>query len=83
MLNTTKSITLKGNSIIDGVIVEGYQAVINSANPNDMTISSWQQDKALYKANRVQCRADSAEFEETAYALQDEMLAELAAAATE
>lgn len=76
MLNITKSITLKGTSTIDGVVVEGYQAVINSANPNEMNISSWQQNKPLYKENRAQCRADKAEFEDAAYALQDELLAE-------
>lgn len=75
MLKTTKSITLKGESIIDGTAAEGYQAVINELNPDDMTISSWQSNKALYKANRTQCRKDSAEFEEMAYTIQDEMLA--------
>lgn len=75
MLKTTKLITLKGESLIDGVAAEGYQAVINSADPNEMTISSWQSNKALYKANRAQCRQDSAEFEEMAYTIQDEMLA--------
>ncbi|MDY3249795.1 MAG: hypothetical protein SOX32_05535 [Candidatus Choladocola sp.] len=76
MLKTKKSITLTGNSVIDGVVVAGYQAVINSDDPNDMNISSWQQDKAMYTANRSQCRQDEAEFEDTAYALQDELLAE-------
>lgn len=79
MLNMKKSVTLTGSSIIDGTIAEGYQAVINSENPEDMTISSWQQDKVVYKANRVQCREDAAAFEDAAYALQDEMIAELAA----
>ncbi len=77
MLSTIKkSITLTGNSTIDGVLAEGYQAVINSDKPEEMTISSWQQDKAAYKANRTQCRKDAAEFEDAAYALQDEMLAD-------
>lgn len=83
MLKTKKSITLTGNSVIDGVVVAGYQAVINSDDPNDMNISSWQQDKAMYKANRAQCRQDEAEFEDTAYALQDELIAEKQSEATE
>ena len=33
MLKTKKSITLTGNSVIDGVVVAGYQAVINSDDP--------------------------------------------------
>ena len=75
MLNMTKSITLTGTSTIDGKVAEGYQAVIREENPEDMAISSYQGDKALYKANRAQCRKDSAEFEDKAYALQDEMIA--------
>lgn len=76
MLNMSKSITLNGTSTIDGAVAEGFQATINSENPEDMTLSSWQQDKALYKANRAQCRADEAEFEDAAYALQDELLSQ-------
>lgn len=75
MLNMKKTTTISGNSTINGVIAEGYNAVINSENPADMTITSYQQDKAVYKANRIQCRADKAEFEDAAYALQDEMIA--------
>lgn len=75
MLSIKKNITLTGSSKIDGVIAEGYQAVIESDNPQNMTISSWQANKELYKANRVQCRLDSAEFEEMAYAIQEELIA--------
>lgn len=74
-----KEITLTGESRIDGVVAETYRAVINSDNPSDMTLTSIQRDKALYKANRTTCRADNAEFEEAAYALQDQMIAEAAA----
>lgn len=76
-LEMKKEITLTGESKIDGVTAEYYRAVINSENPDDMTITSVQRDKALYKANRAVCRADNAEFEEAAYALQDGMLAEI------
>lgn len=79
MLTMKKSITLTGNSTIDGVIAEGYQAVIDGENPSEMNISSWQQDKAVYKASRTQCRADKADFEDAAYAVQDAMIAEKAA----
>lgn len=77
MLNMKKTVTITGNSTIDGVIAEGYNATIDSNNPADMNITSYQQDKAVYKANRVQCRQDKADFEEAAYALQDEMIAAL------
>ena len=76
MLEIKKKITLTGESLIDGKQAEGYQATIDSANPEDMVFSSWQTDKALYKANRVQCRKDAAAFEDAAYAVQDAMIAE-------
>lgn len=79
MMTMKKEITLTGESKIDGVTAQSYRAVINSENPSDMTLTSVQRDKALYKENRVTCRADEAEFEDAAYALQDEMLAEVAA----
>lgn len=71
-----KSITLSGSSTIDGEVAQQYQVVINSENPEDINFSNWQANKALYKENRVQCRKDEAEFEEMAYAIQDEMIAE-------
>lgn len=76
MLNYKKSVTITGSSMIDGAQAEGYSATISSDNPEDITLSSWQVNKELYKANRNQCRKDAAEFEDTAYAIQDEMIAE-------
>lgn len=75
MLSVIKeNITLTATSQVDGKDVEGYSATINSESPEDINISSWQIDKSLYKANRVQCRADQAEFEDYAYAEQDKLL---------
>lgn len=81
--SVTKQITITGQSIIEKKVeeqtievpVEGYSATIDSNNPEDMSISSWQIDKEMYKANRIQCRQDSADFEDAAYAIQDEMIA--------
>jgi hypothetical protein len=76
MLNIKKNVTLTGTTTIDGAQVAGYQAVINSEKPADMNLSSWQNDKALYKQNRTLCRQEQAEFEDAAYELQDKMIAE-------
>ena len=76
MLNTTKTVTLNGNSTIDGIMAEGYTASIDSANPENMSMSSWIADQKLYKAHRSDCRVDKAAFEDAAFALQDEMIAE-------
>lgn len=80
MLKVERSITLTGESIIDGVQAEGYSAKISSENPDGITFSNWQANKTLYKANRTQCRQDAADFEDAAYAVQDEMIAEKEAA---
>lgn len=81
MLTAKKQITINGTSTIDGTAAENYQAVINEENPADMTLSSWQVDKELYKANRTECRRDKAAFEDAAYEIQDELIAEKEAAA--
>lgn len=78
MLNIKKSTTLTGRCIVDGVEIEGYTAVINSEDPADIKLSSFQIKQELCKENRIQCRADRAEFEDTAYLEQDKMIAEAA-----
>lgn len=88
--NFKKSITLTGQSVItvtaeDGttknVVAETYNATINSADPNNMNLNSYQNDKSICKKYRSQCRKDEADFEDTCYAIQDEMIAELELAA--
>lgn len=76
MLTKTKKITIEGKSVINGVNVAGFVASIDSVDPSQMTLSSFQIDKAACKENRVAVRADEAEFEDYAYAIQDAMLAE-------
>lgn len=78
MLRKTETITIYGNSVIDGVEAAGFQAQINSANPKEMSLNNWQTNPALYKANRAVCRADQAEFEDYAYSVQDKMIQESA-----
>ncbi len=74
MLKMTETITIYGNSSVDGVEAAGFQAQINSANPQEMTLNNWQTNPALYKANRSVCRADQAAFEDYAYSVQDKMI---------
>lgn len=74
MLKKEEKITIKGESIIDDKSVAGFTAAIDSNNPEDITFSSWQNDKAAYKENRTAVRADQAEFEDYAYSKQDEMI---------
>lgn len=84
LANFKKSVTITGQSVIEKTVegktiqvaAEGYSATINSDDPADMSISSWQIDKAAYKEGRIQCRKDKAAFEEAVYAVQDQMIAE-------
>lgn len=86
--NETKKITLTAQSVVtvvDGdstkeIAVKGFTASIDSTNPENMTISDFYhsaEGKALYKEHRSECRVDEASFEDAAYALQDQMIAEL------
>lgn len=74
MLNFQKEITYTGRSIIDGVEVVGFSAKIKSDDPSNITFSSWQMNKELYKRNRERCRKDEAEFEDKVYEAQDELI---------
>lgn len=75
MLKTTQKITITGVSTIGDVNVAEYSAQIDSENPENMTLSNWQNNKELYKVNRTVCRADQAGFEDLAYQKQDELIA--------
>ena len=77
MLVTAKKVTIEGKSIIDGVHVANFVAAINSANPEEMTLSTVRVNKAAYKEHRINVRLDEAEFEDYAYSVQDAMLADL------
>lgn len=89
--NVKKSVIMNGQSVIETteggvtkeVLVETYTATVDENDLNNITFGRTQMNKALYKANRVQCRADEAEFEETVYAEQERLIAERDAAATE
>lgn len=74
MLNFQKEITFTGRSVIGGIEVVGFSAKIKSDDPTNITFSSWQMNKELYKTNREQCRKDEADFEDKVYEAQDELI---------
>lgn len=75
MLTTNQQITLNGHSKINDVAVENYTASFNTDNPTAISINSNIINAELRKENKEQCRADRNEFEDMAYALQDEYTA--------
>ena len=73
--NNIKSTLNLANEIkVGDVIVKGQSCTINSNDPNDISFSSWINDKVKYKENRVKIRELEAAFEDYAYTKQEEML---------
>lgn len=72
-LTTSRSISLSGQSIINGITVETYNASVSETNPESMYINQSTVNHEMRKANRAQCRKDRDEFEELAYSIQDEI----------
>lgn len=83
MLRTSGRITLTGESVIEDVVVCAYSASIDLDNPEKMSIGQVQKDKEAYKANRTECRADYAAFEDMVLAVQEKHLAERVAPVAE
>lgn len=75
MLTTKQNITIDGESVVNGVKIQTFRAVINSADPTNLRFTTLRNDEAAYKENRVETRADEAAFEDYVYSIQDTMLA--------
>ena len=75
MLNINKNITLSGTSVIDGVQVAYMSASISTDGGNGANVNKTISNQEVYNANKVQVRADIAEFEQEVYKVEDELLA--------
>lgn len=74
---TITEFKLTNKSTIDGKLVKSFQAVVDTQNPENLRFShSTVLDQALYKANRAEIRKDESDFEDEAYAFQDDLMAE-------
>lgn len=69
-----ETIKREGYTNIDGVNVVYHHAEIRTDDPTNSTVNNSILDKDIYKQNRALCRQHIAEFEDEAYALQDEMM---------
>ena len=78
MLTKRHTTNINGECIINDVMVAGYSATLSTTNPMDIQFGFWINDTELYKAHRAEARADQAAFEDYAYSVQDEMLAQYA-----
>lgn len=79
-LQYRKNVTLEGECVVDGVVVEGYRMVIDSTNPENTNFTSWPGDQAKYREYADIADADRKTFRNMGYAVQDEMKAETVAA---
>lgn len=69
MLNN-KRLTIMADTILDDVKIASYGAVLDLDNM-DLSLTSRHVDKEACKLNKEIVRADQAEFEDYAYAVQD------------
>lgn len=76
MLKTNKQIILNSTSEIDGIVIVNMNANIPSETGVG-SINQYVQNAELYEANKVQVRADTKEFRELVYAIEDEIASSL------
>lgn len=77
MLKVKQSITLTGQSEIDGQIVVYFNATINNENTGNSTVTQNIQNEELYKINKTQVRKDIASFQEKIYEIEDDILSKV------
>ena len=79
MLEIIKTTQFKGNSKVGADIVKVFDASINTADPENITLQAYVVNYDLYKANRAAVAADQTSFEDAVYAFQEALIAEQAA----
>lgn len=76
-LNYKKSITITGESKINGEIAASFNGNITTDTAGNSSVTTSIHNQALYRANRVECRKDMDDFQEKVWAAEDDFLAEL------
>lgn len=72
--NIRTTLQMENDITVDGISVKGQRAMIDSNNPEQITIDAWMNNQELYKENRAKVRQLEDAFEDEAYAKQDEMI---------
>lgn len=78
MLNITKTTNFRGEAKVGEAAVKMFEATINTANPEHLTLNSYVINYELYKSNRTTIAADQAAFEDAVYLFQEQLIAEQA-----
>jgi len=79
MLEIIKTTQFRGDSKVNSQSAKVFEATINTAAPENMTLNSYVINYELYKSNRSAIAADQAAFEDAVYAFQEALIAEQAA----
>lgn len=74
MLNTSKSITISGHSIIQGQVVAYMSANLSTDGNTNESLSKNIQNQSLYDSNKEEVRKDMRDFEDLVYAEQDKLV---------
>ncbi|MEC5340375.1 hypothetical protein NGC82_13735 [Enterococcus casseliflavus] len=75
-LETKKSISITGESKINGKQVIYLSANVTTDNAGNSNISQQIMNQELYKQNRVECRKDIDEFQAKVWAVEDDLLSD-------
>ena len=73
-LTIIKSISLQGQSIIDGQTVVYLSANISTETLGNSSVTQTIQNQELYVANKAACRADITEFQNAVFEEEDTMI---------
>lgn len=76
MLKTKKSISLLGNSVVDGVVIATFSANVYDDGTGNDSINTYINDQTLYAEHKKEVRADLAEFQNLVWDEQDKVAAE-------
>lgn len=79
MLKKNKSITLNGESSIDGQLVARFNATLSSENgdnTNSNTVNTFIYERDLYEKNRKAVRKDMNDFRQYVFDQEDELFAD-------
>lgn len=73
MLNINKTITVTGNSVINGTTVVYMSATLSTDGTTNNSTTKTIANKELYDANKVEVRKDIANFESEIFKIEDEI----------
>lgn len=72
---TSERIVIEGDSVLDGMLAARFYATIDLVDPKKITLNTRHINTELCKERRDEVRADEVAFEDYAYSMQDNVIA--------